>query len=134
MIQPPSPYNLRTMQVADIPRVMEIENRVFPTPWPAHAYKEEVTRNERSHCYVLERSGGELVGYGCFWLMAGEAHVSTLAVAERWRGRGLGELLLQATIDEAISRDAALVTLEVRVSNRVAQALYAKYGFKMVGR
>ena len=121
------------MQVADIPRVIKIENRVFPTPWPAHAYKEELTRNKLSHCTVLE-AAEELLGYGCFWLMYDEAHISTLAVAPTHRGRGLGELLVQALIYQTLAVDAAMVTLEVRVSNMVAQSLYAKYGMQTVGR
>jgi ribosomal-protein-alanine N-acetyltransferase len=120
------------MQVADIPRVMAIERDVFPSPWPAHAYRYELTQNALSHCYVLE-SADELLGYGCMWLVVDEAHISTLAVAPSQRGRGLGELLLLALLREAIALDAVTATLEVRVSNQTAQALYAKYGFEVVG-
>jgi ribosomal-protein-alanine N-acetyltransferase len=132
VIRPPPPFNLRAMQVADIPRVMAIERDVFPSPWPAHAYRYELTQNALSHCYVLERAD-ELVGYGCMWLVVDEAHISTLAVAPSQRGRGLGELLLLALLGEAIALDAVTATLEVRVSNQTAQALYAKYGFEVVG-
>jgi len=124
---------LRPMQVADIPRVMVIENRVFPTPWPARAYRDELTRNQLSHCCVLE-AAGELLGYACFWLLHDEAHISTLAVAEDRRGRGLGELLLQALIHQALEVQAAIVTLEVRVSNVAAQSMYEKYGMQVLGR
>jgi ribosomal-protein-alanine N-acetyltransferase len=120
------------MQVADIPRVMAIETQVFPSPWPAHAYRYELTRNALSHCYVLEKEA-ELVGYGCMWLVVDEAHISTLAVALSQRGRGLGELVLLALLGEAIALNAVTATLEVRVSNQAAQALYAKYGFEVVG-
>ena len=134
MIQPPHPYNLRPLRVNDIPQVMEIEERVFPLPWPAYAYEYELTRNALSHCYALERAGEQLVGYGCFWLIVDEAHISTLAVAERWRGQGLGELLVLAMIHEALGKKAAKVTLEVRPSNQSALALYAKFGLQVVGR
>ncbi len=133
MIQPPFPYNLRPMQVADIPQVMRIENEVFPSPWPEHAYKRELTRNALAHCYTLEREE-KVVGYGCLWLIVDEAHVSTLASSPVWRGRGLGELLLLTLLHEAIVLDAVMATLEVRVSNEVAQALYTKYEFRVVGR
>jgi ribosomal-protein-alanine N-acetyltransferase len=122
------------MRVADVPDVMAIEDRVFPSPWPAHAYVEELTGNELSHCYVLEITNGDLVGYGCFWLLVDEAHISTLAVGQDWRSRGLGELLVIHLIEKAIESDAAIITLEVRVSNHVAQSLYAKYGLEVVGR
>ena len=110
-----------------------IENVVFPTPWPAHAYREELTRNDLSYCFVLE-AADELVGYGCFWMMYDEAHISTLAVAESWRGRGLGELLVLALIHKALNLNPLMVTLEVRESNLVAQSLYAKFGMQVVGR
>ena len=134
MIHPPHPYNLRPMQVADIPQVMVIESEAFSLPWPARVYHAELTRNTPSYCYVLEMVEGELLGYGCFWLIVDEAHISTLAVAQEWRGRGLGELLLLALIYEAIANSAMLVTLEVRLSNRAAQDLYARYGLQVVGR
>ena len=66
--------------------------------------------------------------------MVDEAHISTIATMREWRGRGIGELLLVAMIDEAQSLGAEKVTLEVRVSNLVAQNLYRKYGFKVEGR
>lgn len=133
MIQPPLPYNLRPMQVADIPQVMGIENEVFPTPWPEHAFQRELTRNELAHCYTLEREE-KVVGYGCLWLIVDEAHISTLASSPEWRSHGLGELLLLTLLHEAIALGAVMATLEVRVSNAVAQALYSKYGFGVVGR
>jgi ribosomal-protein-alanine N-acetyltransferase len=135
VIQPSPPFSLRPMGIADVPDVMAIEDRVFPTPWPANAYVDELTRNELSHCYVLgTAAGGALIGYGCFWLMVDEAHISTLAVAEDRRGWGFGELLLVHLIEEAIGLDARIITLEVRVSNHAAQSLYAKYGLTIVGR
>lgn len=75
-----------------------------------------------------------VLAYGGFWLMVGEAHISTIATARAWRGRHLGELLLVAMIDQAMELGAEIVTLEVRVSNSVAQNLYRKYGFEVAGR
>lgn len=127
------------MQVDDIPLVMEIEEASFATPWPARGFKQELTTNEFAHCYVLERAassatGLELVGYGCYWQVVDESHISTLAVAPAWRGHGLGELLLHLLIDESIRSGMLVVTLEVRISNCSAQALYSKYGLQVVGR
>jgi ribosomal-protein-alanine N-acetyltransferase len=74
-----------------------------------------------------------IVGYGGFWLMIDEAHISTIAARPDWRRRGVGELLLVTMIDSAMEMGAGVVTLEVRVSNTGAQALYRKYGFEQVG-
>ena len=74
-----------------------------------------------------------IVAFAGLWLMIDESHITTIAVHPDHRGRGVGELMLNALI--TISRDigARMVTLEVRVSNSVAQNLYRKYGFKEAG-
>lgn len=74
-----------------------------------------------------------VVGFAGMWHAFDEAHVTTIAVDEPWRGRGLGELLLAALYDEATRRGANWLTLEVRVSNESAQALYRKWGFTVQG-
>jgi len=74
-----------------------------------------------------------IVGYGGFWKMLDEMHISTLAVAPAERRRGIGELLLIAMIEAAQESGAKLITLEVRKSNESAQALYRKYLFEIVG-
>lgn len=150
------PFIVQAMQVGDIPEVMAIEKVSFPTPWSATAYRHELTQNELSRFIVIrkreppkestqtrwferrrknpERPLFAVVGYGGFWLLNEEAHISTIAVRPDWRGHGLGELLLVAMIDLAASLQARFVTLEVRVSNLVAQNLYRKHLFEQVGR
>ncbi|MFO7167097.1 MAG: ribosomal protein S18-alanine N-acetyltransferase [Chloroflexota bacterium] len=80
-----------------------------------------------------EQSPYPIVGYGGVWLSVDEGHITTIAVAPEFRGRGIGELLLNGLIDQAISLNADVLTLEVRVSNLVAQQLYVKYGFRPAG-
>jgi ribosomal-protein-alanine N-acetyltransferase len=75
----------------------------------------------------------KIVGFAGFWIMAGEAHIISIAVRASYRGRGMGELILASLIDLARTLGADIVTLEARVSNLVAQNLYLKYGFKKVG-
>lgn len=74
-----------------------------------------------------------VVGYGGIWLSVDEAHITTIATAPEIRGRGVGELLLNGLIDLALECGASFMTLEVRVSNQVAQNLYLKYGFEARG-
>jgi ribosomal-protein-alanine N-acetyltransferase len=74
-----------------------------------------------------------IVGYGGVWLTVDAAHITTIAVTPAHRGQGVGELLLNALIDHAYDLHAQTITLEVRVSNSVAQKLYVKYGFQPVG-
>ncbi len=79
------------------------------------------------------RPRAPILGYAGLWLMADEAHVTTIATRADQRGKGLGELLLVALFRIAETAGAAQLTLEVRVSNTVAQALYHKYGFTVHG-
>ncbi len=86
-------------------------------------------REERA----AETPAPKIVGAAGFWMMVDEAHITTIAVRNTHRGRGLGELLLVQAIDMARAMNAQVVTLEVRVSNTVAQDLYEKYGFVKMG-
>lgn len=74
-----------------------------------------------------------IIGFAGLWLMVDEAHVTTIATHPDCRGRGVGELILASLIDIAYTIGARVVTLEVRVSNHVAQNLYRKYGFREAG-
>jgi ribosomal-protein-alanine N-acetyltransferase len=77
--------------------------------------------------------GAPIVAYGGLWLMADEAHVTSVAVRPAMRGRGLGELVMLVLFDVAMGLGARWLTLEVRVGNDVARALYKKLGFRESG-
>jgi ribosomal-protein-alanine N-acetyltransferase len=74
-----------------------------------------------------------IVGFAGMWLMLDEAHVTTIGVKRELRGLGLGEVLFATLLDIAMHVGAARTTLEVRVTNASAQALYRKYGFREEG-
>ena len=74
-----------------------------------------------------------IVGFAGLWLMVEEAHVTTIGVAPAHRGRRVGELLFLMMIDTALDLGANWLTLEVRVSNVVAQRLYRKYKLQVAG-
>jgi [ribosomal protein S18]-alanine N-acetyltransferase len=76
----------------------------------------------------------DIVGFSGFWMMMKEAHIIAIGVRNGYRQLGIGEGLLIATIELAQTVNANVVTLEVRASNKVAQELYKKYGFQVVGR
>jgi ribosomal-protein-alanine N-acetyltransferase len=148
------PYRVEPMQWSDVPQVMAIERQSFTLPWSDYTYRHELIDNRNAHYFVARRlnagaarspvtwwgrlfkreTKAAVVGYGGFWIVVDEAHISTIASDVRWRGRGVGELMLLAMIDRSIELGAHEVTLEVRVSNTVAQNLYRKYGFEVVGK
>jgi len=94
------------------------------------------------HLFNKERFSGDeedaqnrqnILGYASMWLMVDEAHITSIAVRGTHRHRGVGELLLISIMNLAAQLHAQVMTLEVRLSNLTAQALYEKYGFAKVG-
>ena len=70
-----------------------------------------------------------IAGFVGIWHISDEAHIVSIGVRTEYRGLGLGEILLLSTVEQAIEHGLRRVTLEVRVSNHIAQNLYKKYGF-----
>lgn len=152
------PCTIRPMSLHDIPEVMDIERRSFPSSWPQTLYQRELKENRLAHYLVIEAVPDEpdhpsmplwmetlrqrlfrgerprrVLGLVGIWFMVGEGHIVTFAVEPEVRRQGLGEALLLAAIDLAIANDQDVLSLECRVSNTAAQALYEKYGFLRVG-
>jgi [ribosomal protein S18]-alanine N-acetyltransferase len=94
-------------------------------PWTRHRRSQNVSGPPPPQPY--------LCGFSGIWMMADEAHITNIAVRQAYQGKGLGELLMVATIDLAGELKASFLTLEVRASNLVAQRLYTKYGFTQMG-
>ena len=101
-------------------------NRILQGVWPKIGFG-----SSRSNSQSIQP--GNVLGFLGMWFMADEAHITAIAVRELYQRRGIGELLLIACVELAILRNADVVTLEVRVSNTLAQDLYKKYGFEIVG-
>ncbi len=119
---------LATMRRRHLRSVLRIETQVYPRPWSLSLFLGELTlRATRS--YVVARVGGEVVGYGGVMLTLEDAHVTTLAVDPLWHRRGVGTRLLAHLARVSVERGARNLTLEVRVSNTAAQALYRRFGF-----
>lgn len=137
------------MKGRDIPAVVSLDRLVFRDPWPESAYVQELYFNPNAHYFVLElvdpaqarswhdhrrREAGRLLGFVGMRVEGKRGHISTLAVRFEWRGQQLGEVLLLIAIDQAIRDGAHVLGLEVRLSNEVAQGLYAKYDFEVHSR
>jgi ribosomal-protein-alanine N-acetyltransferase len=105
---------------------------------PGHGQEASRGRHLRPLLELVRRAPPEpgephVAGFAGMWIMYDEAHITTIGVDPPYRGRRLGELLLVSLIDEALRRGATWLTLEVRVSNDVAQHLDRKYGFSVQG-
>ena len=101
---------------------------------PQKGFSGLVSRLRRFFSNELPSSGRQYIfGFAGFWIMAEEAHITNIAVWEKYHHQGIGELLLISLIDLATELDARFITLEVRASNTAAQSLYSKYGFTQAG-
>lgn len=122
----------RMMELDDIDEVVAVDKQSFPNPWSKTTFYQEIMYNDHA-LYLLMLHDGKIVGYSGMWLIADEAHITNIAILPEYRGKKLGEALLQKTIELARSYDAIVMTLEVRVSNHIAQNLYEKLGFQIGG-
>lgn len=120
------------MRVRDLGDIMRIEKLSFTTPWSKQAFLSEMLDNDRAY-YLVAKVNDRPVGYIGVWLIAGEGHITNVAVHPDFRGKGIGERLMRAIEDLVKKRGATRMTLEVRVSNDVAQRLYRKLGYIAAG-
>jgi ribosomal-protein-alanine N-acetyltransferase len=127
---------IRRPQVDDIDGMLKIEGSVFHEPWTKsmllHEMFSPLSKGWVAECSnALSRSS--LVGYVFFWMVAGEVHLTRLAVDSSWHGLGIGSQLLRAMLNSGILENAQQAILEVRSSNAVARKLYEKCGFIQIG-
>ena len=122
------------MRRAHIRKIMPIEQQVYPRPWTAQVFIEELeqVRVGKRH-YLVGTIGDELVGYGGLLYVENDAHVTNIAVHPMWRSRGVATELLIDLAWEANRRGCEAMTLEVRHTNVAAQQLYRRFGFVPAG-
>ena len=122
----------RYMTLLDLDDIMVIEHQSFTLPWSKEAFYRELTENPYAY-YIVADIDGTAIGYGGVWIVIDEAHITNIAVLTDYRGQKIGETLLTQLQNLARQHGAKTMTLEVRVSNIVAQNLYRKLGFQNGG-
>jgi [ribosomal protein S18]-alanine N-acetyltransferase len=120
---------IRPLSYSDLPQVIAIERRAFSSPWSLSMFVLELSRPSGLHLAAVR--GGALVGYLISARYDEAYHVMTIAVDPDHRRAGIASTLLEDLIDRA--GEDANYTLEVRVSNSGAIALYERHGFREVG-
>ena len=122
--------SLSPMRDADLDEVMAIESAIYSHPWTRGNFADSLAAGYDCRCL---RYGAELAGYFVLMVAAQEAHLLNLSIAAAHQRRGLGTGLLRDAVDLARRLGAGSIFLEVRPSNRAAQALYTRFGFRRVG-
>jgi len=115
-----------------LPTIMSIELEAYPEPWTENMFRQELA-NESSEFFVMFFEG-LLVGYGGFWRVLDEAHITSVTIAFGYRSRGFGRNFVEYILRTANALGLAKATLEVRESNRHAYDLYESMGFTVIGR
>ncbi|MCD8198872.1 MAG: ribosomal protein S18-alanine N-acetyltransferase [Phascolarctobacterium sp.] len=121
----------RSMAAADVDAVVRLEAETFSDAWKENMLLDEIN-NSMTDYFVMEKDG-VVIGYAGFWLVAGEAQITRVAVQRTERGEGYGTKLVAALIRRARGLGAKAITLEVRKSNIAAQKVYLTCGFKIMG-
>lgn len=121
----------REMSAADLKAVQIIEQESFHDSWAVESWLAEL--NSSIAKYLVLEQEGIIKGFAGFWLIAGEAQITRVAVTKDERGKGLGKILTEALVAAAWQEGAEAVTLEVRKSNIAAQTVYTQTGFTISG-
>jgi ribosomal-protein-alanine N-acetyltransferase len=128
----PPRIRVEAMRRRHLRGVLRIEQQVNPRPWSLSLFLSEL-RYRDSRVYLVARSGIDIVGYGGLMIVAGDGHITNLGVDEAHRRHGVATRLLLVLARRSIAEGAQALTLEVRVSNTGAQALYRRFGFAPAG-
>lgn len=120
--------SFRSMTIEDVDDVWLIERQSFPNPWTKNAFCNELLHNHFAK-YLLSEVEGQIVGYCGIWVIMDEAQITNIAISPIFRNQKLGEALMEKAIEVAKEMGARSMSLEVRVSNIVAQNLYRKFNF-----
>ena len=126
----PEPLEIRRLSYADLPHVIAIERRAFPTPWSLAMFVLELSKPS-GICLAALREG-RIVGYLICSRYDKVWHVMNVAVDDRLRRQGIASALLERLFEQA-DRPGEQYTLEVRLSNAPAMALYERFGFRSAG-
>lgn len=123
--------NIRLMKKEDVDDIYKVEEDCFPDPWSKESIMKELKNNLAR--YLVAEVDGKLAGYIGIWFVVDEGHITNVAVHSDYRGRKIGDKLVGEMVNLCKENNIVAMTLEVRNSNRIAQNLYRKYGFKIGG-
>ena len=124
---------IRRMRTEDLDEVTALENAAFARPWSRDSFLRELEQNVAAR-YLVAEAEGHVVGYAGAWIILDESHITNIAVAEAYRGQGIGRKLTSSLLQYLSNLGACYATLEVRVSNERAQNLYRSLGFVSIGK
>jgi ribosomal-protein-alanine N-acetyltransferase len=131
-----APPKIRRLSYADLPQVIAIERRAYPTPWSLAMFVLELSKPS-GICLAAWREDEQGAEAMCGYLICSRFdvvwHVMNVSVDPDARRLGIATAMLRTLIEREVPDPLAQFTLEVRVSNHGAIALYESFGFLSVG-
>lgn len=123
---------IRLMTADDLSQVHALECAAEPNPWSLEQFAEELGKpcSRTDLCW----RNGQLAGFLCSWLIAGELQIQNIATAPAFRRQGVAARLLTVVLERSVAAGLDAAWLEVRVSNVAAISLYERFGFRTVAR
>jgi len=118
--------SISQMQLADIDKVWQIEKQSNRFPWTKGNFEDCLKSGYRTFLYSVNH---ELIGFSVVQLVLDEIHLLNICVKPDYQGQGFGRQILNHVLEIALGQTAAIVVLEVRISNFRAQQLYLSMGF-----
>ena len=149
------PISIRSAAPHDVPTILAIEQAApAASHWTAEQYQSRVQSSNKSSrtssdkgpartsaqrpvqstCFLVAECAGQVCGFICARIVAGEWEIENVVVAEKFRRDGIAAKLMRSLIAQWEESAGTAVLLEVRESNAAARALYAKCGFHETGR
>ena len=123
--------NLHPAIEEHLQEIMAVDREAFPTPWSKKLWIKEITRTERAYYVAIE--GQKVIGFGGGLLAGDDFHITTIAVKVSNLSKGVATLIMVKLLEDAVKLGATNLTLEVRIGNLPAQAVYRKFGMVPAG-
>lgn len=124
---------IRLMLEEDLPQVLAIEEQLFQPPWNEAQFHYELYENPYATLYVVEEDG-QIKGYIDYWITFETAQLANIATAPAYQQQHIATRLMDEMIKACEAAMCENISLEVRIDNEPAKALYESYGFLAVTR
>lgn len=124
-------FKIAPMTKEHVDGIKNIDNLCFESPWSLKSFESELTNPLA--VYFVALLDEKVIGYAGYWWVFDEGQITNIAVHPDYRQKGIASALMNEMVNKCSVTDVYTLTLEVRVSNSSAIALYEKYGFKRVG-
>lgn len=122
---------IRRAKLTDVPKIVEIENLSFPSPWNEQQFMDVI--DDKNKLVIVKDTSSSIEGYIVLEKVLDEASITDMAVAPASRKKGIATELIGAVIEVAKNDNIEKLFLEVRSTNRDAIKLYERYGFVRTG-